>query len=831
MTDDIAVELRGGTYSLGSAFVLTAADSGVNGHRVIYRAAPGETPVFSGGQSLSGWTVFDAGNNIYRAGVPSSFDTRQFYVNGVRATRARTDNPPGFTKITTGFSTSTSLAAWGNPSDIEIGDRNEWMSLRCGVASVSSTTITMDAVCWEKAQRHPIQIQAVEWIENAYELLDSEGEWYLDKAGDYLYYKPRPGENLATASTVAGSTESLLEITGTISNPVKNVTVQGITFAYTSWLRPNGTDGYPDLQAGFQYYLPSPSPAQEALDLYKTPAAVTVTAGHSIVFERDTFTHLGAAGINFEAGTKDSIIRGNVFSDISSSGIQVGHMNDSHPADTRSVVSDNVVSNNFIERIGREFEDGVGVFVGYTDSTSVVHNELIDLPYTGITMGWGWGCVDDSSPCGGFSGPSAAKDNEIAYNRIENVMGVLKDGGAIYTLGSQPGTVVHDNYVRNVQNTWGALYPDEASAYITWEDNVVAQASSRWLHIWTSTIHDLVVQNNYTDSTQKTMAGTNIAYVNNQEGLTSWPTAAQAIIDASGLESAYSDVRPVRDTNLALSASASASSVYSTSYPAGRANDDSTTGGWSPLGTEADARPWVQFDLGGQYNLSKIEFVSRQDIDWSETRRNFEVRASNSPTFATYEVLGSRGPTEFAHQATWTANVVPTASYRYVRLVKTADEYLFVAELRVFGTEAPPTDPVNFALSSSASASSTYDSTHTATQAIDDSIASGWSPLSVEEDARPWLRLDLGAARVVEQIQFVSRHDIDWDVTRRDFEVQASNDATFATYDVIGSQNSTPFAHQGTWSATVTSTTAYRYIRIIKTVDGYFYIAELRVIG
>ena len=38
----------------------------------------------------------------------------------------------------------------------------------------------------------------------------------------------------------------------------------------------------------------------------------------------------------------------------------------------------------------------------------------------------------------------------------------------------------------------GALYPDEGSAYSTWYDNVVTDiGGSKWLHLWTGSIHNV----------------------------------------------------------------------------------------------------------------------------------------------------------------------------------------------------------------------------------------------------------------------------------------------------------------------------------------------------
>src|SRR4051794_10598172 len=85
----VEIRLRKGSSRLRSPLQLNAGDSGTAGHEVVWRAAPGEHPVISGGVRVRGWSLFDADKHIYRARV-QGLKTRQLYVNGRRAIRART---------------------------------------------------------------------------------------------------------------------------------------------------------------------------------------------------------------------------------------------------------------------------------------------------------------------------------------------------------------------------------------------------------------------------------------------------------------------------------------------------------------------------------------------------------------------------------------------------------------------------------------------------------------------------------------------------------------------------------------------------------------------
>jgi hypothetical protein len=144
--------------------------------------------------------------------------------------------------------------------------------------------------------------------------------------------------------------------------------------------------------------------------------------------------------------------------------------------------------------------------------------------------------------------------------------------------------------------------------------------------------------------------------------------------------------------NLAAQARTTASSVWPERDPSGqliydpsRAIDGVTYSwiGWSP--NAGDGRPWLQLDLDSPARIRYVELYTRAQLDHPDTRRNFEIRASNDPAFASYVVLASQGGASLAHEAVFEAEVTNTATYRYIRATKTVDEGFFITELRVLG--------------------------------------------------------------------------------------------------------------------------------------------------
>jgi len=213
----------------------------------------------------------------------------------------------------------------------------------------------------------------------------------------------------------------------------------------------------------------------------KTPSQVVCHAAKSIRFDRCIFTKLGSGGIDLEFGAQDNVIAGCQFYDISGTAVQIGDVlkDDHHPDDPRKMVKNNRVENCYVHDCGVEYLGSIGIFAGYTEGTVIAHNEITRLPYSAISIGWGWGEEDAG---GGpadyympfrYDTPTPAKNNRIESNHVHDVMNTLDDGGGIYTLGNMPGTVICGNYVHDNQHFAGGIYLDQGSGFIEIKNNVV----------------------------------------------------------------------------------------------------------------------------------------------------------------------------------------------------------------------------------------------------------------------------------------------------------------------------------------------------------------------
>jgi hypothetical protein len=580
-TGDVVVYLRGGTHSLAGTLEFSAMDSGKNGYQAIYRAYPGETPVISGGKVVTGWQLHDAQKNIYRASVAASDNFRQLYVNATRATRARGDL---FNPQQTGlghYTADTSLVSWQNPQDIEFvynfnveytpeehAPNWLWVLPRFKVGSISllphgsGSLITMQnppwSLYWAYLAREPFPTphRRPYYIENAYELLDSAGEWYLNNATHTLYYIPRAGENMSTAAVVAPVLEKLVEIRGSLNSRAELLQFDGLTFSYATNLAANNF-GHPDVQANNCMSLPGPADDfnlytqngyafayQDSLDM----ANVQVEAARKVTFSRCTFSHLGGAGLDLTY-TQDSTVSGSSFWDISGSGIQITGRNSEPVLDNPDKTSKNLyIYNNQIHDVAVEYQGGVAISVGYSENAVIAHNELYNLPYSGISMGWGWGASN-------FTYNSISRDNKILNNKIHHYMRLLGDGGCIYTLGDQPNTLIQGNYCRRPYTSPepGAFYLDNGSAHIALLDNVAehvtdepsppnpASTPPKYLAVNVGA-HDLYVNKLYSNTPQDPLASLwspAAAFLGEITAASPMPEQALAIIANAGVSASY----------------------------------------------------------------------------------------------------------------------------------------------------------------------------------------------------------------------------------------------------------------------------------------------------
>ena len=477
MTSDIVVNFRAGTYRLDAPLTLTeaAGDSGRDGHRVIYQAYGYGTPrqenaTFSGGRPITGWRPDAARPGHWRADV-GNLDLRQLYVNGSRAARpvhGRADL--GELKVTkSGFTTTSSVPrSWRNPRDIEFVYRYAYVEGRCGVAGIGGdsrrTTITMDQPCWTMARELYGAESLKEWfeVENSPSFPSKPGTWYLDRSrpgAHVLHYRPRPGEDMRRAEVLAPVLETLVSGSGRAGRPLHDIAFKGLTFAHATWLAPSEPAGF---AAAWSMYM---RPSKDGMESLTVPGNVAFRTAERIGVEGNRFVHLGGQALEFSKNSSNNVVDGNVITDVSDGGILMGVV----PPDLKGTNRGNRITNNWIHGTGVEYRGSSAVWDTATQYTTIAHNQINDVPYSGILSG----------PSDDLRG--IMRGNRILGNRVLRTNRLLSDGGGIYLRGEQgtsyaDGAVISGNVVTESKFTpeWNVgIYTDDSTNRMTIDRNVV----------------------------------------------------------------------------------------------------------------------------------------------------------------------------------------------------------------------------------------------------------------------------------------------------------------------------------------------------------------------
>ncbi len=502
-TSHITIHLAPGLYNLEQTLVLRPEDNYL--HIVGDSDPNGNSPIISGGLRLTGWK---RQGNLMVCDVPEfhgrTLEFRQLYINGQKATRAK------------------DVSNWDDMATVLSQDRKEkvlYVNKTPALKKIAQLGVDhAEMILHEMWCVSVLRIKSIEqkgdsmairfhnpeadiqfshpwpsplchdrpkgwnaspfYLANHRSLLDEPGEWFHDYRNGKLYYYPLPGEVIKEAFVPV--VETLIAVKGTLDNPVTDICIENIEFNHSTWLRPS-RQGHVPLQAGmalteaYQFKESMKRANNHPLDnqgwLQRPASAVRICGGKDIQFKQCHFSNLGSSAIDYEWGTQGGVISQCSFEQIAGNAIVAGSFSpkglETHiaynPADRREVVTGLRITGNQIQNIGTEDWGTHAIAAGYVACIEIDNNLIKEVPYTAISLGWGWnanlGCMHD---------------NKVHHNSISFYAKHMYDCAGIYTLGNQPGTEIFENTVSDIYkpkyvhdpNHWFWLYTDEGSSNI-----------------------------------------------------------------------------------------------------------------------------------------------------------------------------------------------------------------------------------------------------------------------------------------------------------------------------------------------------------------------------
>jgi len=454
---EIIVSIRGGLYELDETVVFGLADSGDEDTKILYKAYPGEKPVFSSGEKLEGFKKLEqypegfpqeARGKVWVKDIPKELGRfKTLYDEKGMLQRARSEGffPEKGSARDKLIFPEGKLKDRGNPEDYEIMVRphHAWILNVLPVVSIdekkSAAKLSLEA-SYAMNKLHFLKTTPSVWVENVIDELDEPGEWALDTKKGKLYLWPRGSE--PSPQTVAPKLLELIRVEGNIDYkgakdiPVKNLHFQGLTFKHGERYTMEKND------AGLQHDW-------DFLDKNNALVRFRGTEGCSV--DQCHFLHSGSGAIRVDLHGMNNTLSNNVIEYMGGGGILLA----GYGPGTKDVNKKNLVTNNHIHHVGEIYWHSPGLFIWQSGENMISNNLIHHTNYTGLILS---GCMTHFFHKSGrelgrtlrkheIYIRGAGRNNVIRRNYIHHLITPMIMQCAVRTDGGQEDTIFAENVI------------------------------------------------------------------------------------------------------------------------------------------------------------------------------------------------------------------------------------------------------------------------------------------------------------------------------------------------------------------------------------------------